>query len=362
MNAHGPEEHGHAVSADRTGEALVDVRNLSVTYQVPAGRLQAVSDISFTIEKGETLGLVGESGCGKSTVGRALVCLPQPEHANIIFEGVDIANLSKAKLRKMRTRMQIIFQDPTSALNGGRKISEVVAEPFVIWNTYPDKAERKKRVDELLHAVGLDPEVFGNRRAHELSGGQCQRVAIARALALEPSFIVCDEAVSALDVSVQAQILNLLEELKEKYQLTLLFISHDLSVIRHVSDRICVMYLGVICEIGPRDAVYDTPRHPYTSALIDSLPEPDPTQEPQRPPIEGDLPSAVSPPPGCRFHTRCPRATAVCRTEVPPLVPFADAEGHFVACHHPLEPGEKLVRTDETARASDASALAQATG
>lgn len=246
MNAHGPEEPGHAVNADRTGGALVDVRNLSVTYQVPAGRLQAVSDISFVIEKGETLGLVGESGCGKSTVGRALVCLPQPEQARIIFEDVDIANLPKAKLRKMRTRMQIIFQDPTSALNGGRKISEVVAEPFVIWKTYPDRAERKKRVDELLNAVGLDPEVFGDRRAHELSGGQCQRVAIARALALEPSFIVCDEAVSALDVSVQAQILNLLEELKEKYQLTLLFISHDLSVIRHVSDRICVMYLGVI--------------------------------------------------------------------------------------------------------------------
>ncbi|MFE2040210.1 ABC transporter ATP-binding protein [Streptomyces sp. NPDC059477] len=362
MNAHGSAAPGQAVSADPTGEALVDVRDLSVTYQVPAGRLQAVSDISFTIEKGETLGLVGESGCGKSTVGRALVCLPQPEHGTITFEDVDIANLSKAKLRRMRTRMQIIFQDPTSALNGGRKISEVVAEPFVIWKRYPDKAERQERVDELLNAVGLNPEVFGDRRAHELSGGQCQRVAIARALALEPSFIVCDEAVSALDVSVQAQILNLLEELKERYQLTLLFISHDLSVIRHVSDRICVMYLGVICEIGPRDAVYDTPRHPYTSALIASLPEPDPTQEPQRPPIEGDLPSAVDPPSGCRFHTRCPRATAICRTEVPPLVPFTDAEGHLVACHHPLEPGEKLVRTDDTARAGDAPALAQATG
>ena len=318
--------------------------DLVVEHPVAGGRvLHAVSGVSLDIARGETLGLVGESGCGKSTTGRALVCLPPPTRGSVVFEGTELTTQGTRARRQMRTRMQVIFQDPISSLNPGRRIADVIAEPLAIWERTQDRNARRERVEALMEAVGIDPATFSQRRAHELSGGQCQRVSIARALVLEPAFLVCDEPVSALDVSVQAQILNLLEELKVRYGLTLLFISHDLSVIRHVSDRICVMYLGKLCEVGGRDAVYETPRHPYTAALVAAVPHPDPAAIATRLAIGGELPSAIDPPSGCRFHTRCPRATAVCTEVEPPLAEIeGTGEGHLVACHHPLAAGERL--------------------
>ncbi len=313
-------------------EPLLQVSDLVVEFPAKGGeRVHAVSGVSFDVAEGETLGLVGESGCGKSTTGRALLCLPRPTSGSVKLDGVEVTGLSGNALRQLRTRMQIIFQDPISSLSPQRRIADIVAEPLQIWGTPKESSARKAKVAEMMDAVGLDFEHYGRRRPHEFSGGQCQRVAIARALILEPRLLVCDEPVSALDVSVQAQILNLLEDMKARYGLTMVFISHDLSVIRHVSDRIAVMYLGKLCEIGPRDAVYANPRHPYTSALLASIPSPDAAE--QAPAIAGELPSPLHPPPGCRFHTRCPKADEICRSVEPQLAFRGD--GHAVACHHP---------------------------
>ncbi|MEO6318278.1 MAG: oligopeptide/dipeptide ABC transporter ATP-binding protein, partial [Acidimicrobiales bacterium] len=273
-------------------------------------------------------------GCGKSTTGRAIMQLPAPTGGRVLFEGSDLASLSGQQLREVRTRLQFIFQDPISSLNPRRKVKDIVAEPLRIWKRGSD-AEQTARVAEVLDAVGLDPAVSADKRPHQFSGGQCQRISIARSLVLEPKVIICDEPVSALDVSVQAQILNLLEDMKARYGLTLIFIAHDLAVVKNISDRVAVMYLGKICEVGNPDALYATPAHPYTAALLRSIPVPDPTVPPvQSGLITGDLPSPIDPPAGCRFRTRCPLAQERCAIEEPVIREVAD--GQFVACHFPL--------------------------
>ena len=339
---------GDVVSTSDRGDLLLDVSDLVVEYPAGAGRrVHAVSDVSFDVARGETLGLVGESGCGKSTTGRAVLGLPPPTSGSVVFDGTDLASLSGEELRRTRTRLQVIFQDPVSSLNPGRRIADIVAEPLSVWGRDRAKADRRARVEEMMDAVGMDPATYSRRRAYELSGGQCQRVSIARALMLQPEFVVCDEPVSSLDVSVQAQILNLLETMKARYGLTLIFISHDLSVIRHVADRIAVMYLGKLCEIGGRESLFNQPRHPYTAALLESVPVPDPTEPVPQPPIGGELPSAITPPTGCRFHTRCPRADAQCTDEEPLM--RAVGEDHAVACHHPVPVGVSITaRPDQT--------------
>jgi len=320
------------------GEALLRVENLRVEY--PVGRtgllVYAVSDISFDVLPGETLGLVGESGCGKSTTGRAVMQLPRPTGGSVVFNGVNLSQLDGDELRKVRTSIQMIFQDPISSLNPRRKVADIVAEPLTIWKR-GTKQERLERVREVLQDVGIDPDVAADRRPHQFSGGQCQRISIARALVLEPKMIICDEPVSALDVSVQAQVLNLLEELKERYGLTLIFIAHDLAVVKNISDRICVMYLGKVCEVAPADDLYVKPAHPYTYLLLRSIPVPDPDVLPDPDTrIKGELPSPLFPPSGCRFRTRCPHAQERCALEEPRLRPVG--EGHFVACHFDFGP------------------------
>jgi peptide/nickel transport system ATP-binding protein len=290
--------------------------------------------------EGETLGLVGESGCGKSTTGRALIQLPPPTSGKVQFDNVELTALKGNNLREMRPRMQMIFQDPISSLNPRRRVGDIVAEGLEIWKI-GDSASRAAKVDEVLSAVGLDPEITKKRRPHEFSGGQCQRISIARAVVTEPKLIICDEPVSALDVSVQAQILNLLEDMKKRYGLTLIFIAHDLAVVKNVSDRIVVMYLGKICEVSGPDALYKQPAHPYTAGLLASIPEPDPNVRPdERPALAGEIPSPVAPPSGCRFRTRCPKAQDLCAAEEPQIQQVAP--GQFVACHFPLAPGETL--------------------
>ena len=321
----------------RPGPALLRVENLVVEFPAGRGRrVHAVSDVSFDVLPGETLGLVGESGCGKSTTGRAVMQLPRPTSGSVSFADEDLTRLSGERLRKTRTRLQMIFQDPISSLNPRRKIRDIVAEPLAIWGM-GNEAERKARVAGVLEMVGLDAAAVGDRCAHEFSGGQCQRISIARALILEPKLIICDEPVSALDVSVQAQILNLLEDMKDRYRLTLLFIAHDLAVVRNVSDRVAVMYLGKLCEVAPADALYQSPAHPYTAALLGSVPVPDPTVRPKESSavLPGELPSPVQPPSGCRFRTRCPRAEQVCADVEPAMRQIGD--GQFAACHFPLE-------------------------
>ena len=318
------------------GTALLRIEDLVVEF--PVGRsglkVNAVSGISLDVMEGETLGLVGESGCGKSTTGRAIMQLPSPTSGSVVLEGQDLTQLSAAKVRELRPRMQMIFQDPISSLNPRRKVMDIVAEPLNIWKR-GTKAEQEAKVRKVLETVGIDPDQAGTRKPHEFSGGQRQRLGIARALALNPKLIVCDEPVSALDVSVQAQILNLLEDMKKAYGLTLIFIAHDLAVVKNVSDRVVVMYLGKICEVGPPDTLYAAPAHHYTKALIESIPEPDPMIRPdQTSALEGDLPSPIAPPSGCRFRTRCPAAQEKCAVDEPQLV---DVGGnHFVACHFPL--------------------------
>jgi peptide/nickel transport system ATP-binding protein len=314
--------------------ALLRVEDLVVEFKTNAGVVHAVSGISLDLRQGETLGLVGESGCGKSTTGRAIMQLPPPTSGSVEFEGVDLTKLSGEKLREVRTRLQFIFQDPISSLNPRRKVKDIVAEPLRIWKRGSD-AEQQARVREVLDAVGLDPAVSADKRPHQFSGGQCQRISIARALVLEPKVIICDEPVSALDVSVQAQILNLLEDMKARYGLTLVFIAHDLAVVKNISDRVAVMYLGKICEVGSPDELYATPAHPYTAALLRSIPVPDPTIPPvQSGLLQGDLPSPLDPPAGCRFRTRCPLAQERCAVEEPEVREVG--AGHFVACHFPL--------------------------
>jgi peptide/nickel transport system ATP-binding protein len=323
-------------------DALLRVENLVVEF--PAGRgqkVQAVTDVSLDVLEGETLGLVGESGCGKSTTGKAIMQLPSPTSGKVLFEGRDLAGLEGAALRELRTRLQMIFQDPISSLNPRRRVEDIVAEGLDIWKR-GTKEERSAKVDDMLLTVGLDPAVARGRRPHQFSGGQCQRISIARAVVTEPKLIVCDEPVSALDVSVQAQILNLLEDMKDRYGLTLIFIAHDLAVVKNISDRVAVMYLGRLCEVGDPDVLYQQPAHPYTSALLSAIPVPDPDVRPDaRQTLAGEIPSPLSPPSGCRFRTRCPRADQRCTDEVPVMAEIGP--NHYVACHHPLEPGETVV-------------------
>jgi peptide/nickel transport system ATP-binding protein len=292
------------------------------------GTVHAVSDVSLDIRRGETLGLVGESGCGKSTTARALIDLPRPTSGTVTFDGIEVTGLGRREMRRLRRRLQIIFQDPISSLNPRRAVRDIVAEGLVIAG---EPKPYDERVDRTLEAVGLDPAGVGDRRPSELSGGQCQRVALARALVLEPDFVICDEPVSALDVSVQAQILNLLEDMKERFGLTLLFIAHDLGVVKSVSDRVAVMYLGKLCEVAPVRTLYESPLHPYTRSLLESVPSLDPSEPPARLELQGDLPSPLDPPSGCRFRTRCLYAQPRCAEEEPTLREIG--ADHFVACH-----------------------------
>jgi len=325
----------HLRTADET---LLRVENLVVEFKSGRGQVvHAVTDISIDVKEGETLGLVGESGCGKSTTGKAIMQLPSPTSGQVLFDGQDLASLEGKDLRNLRTRLQMIFQDPISSLNPRRKVEDIISEGLDIWKV-GTKAERAAKVDEMLLTVGLDPDVARGRRPHQFSGGQCQRISIARAVITEPRLIVCDEPVSALDVSVQAQILNLLEDMKSRYGLTLIFIAHDLAVVKNISDRVAVMYLGRLCEVGDPDLLYRQPAHPYTSALLSAIPVPDPSVRPDaRETLAGEIPSPLSPPSGCRFRTRCPRADQQCTDEVPVMAQVG-TEDHYVACHHPLLP------------------------
>ncbi len=322
-------------------EVILSVRNLKKHFPITSGifiqrqvaAVRAVDGISFDVFKGETLGLVGESGCGKSTTGRTILQLYRPTDGSVIFEGKDLAQLKGEELRAMRRRMQIIFQDPYASLNPRMTVGGIVSEPLRIHKIMSNRKEEQEYVESLLEKVGLNP-YYINRYPHEFSGGQRQRIGIARALALQPSFIVADEPISALDVSIQAQVVNLMEELQEELNLTYLFIAHDLSMVRHICDRVAVMYLGKIVEIGPTDDVYDNPQHPYTQALLSAVPVPDPEVEEkrQRVILTGDVPSPANPPLGCNFNTRCPVAFDLCYQEPDPEL-IEVAPGHWAACH-----------------------------
>ncbi|HTS72405.1 MAG TPA: dipeptide ABC transporter ATP-binding protein [Gaiellaceae bacterium] len=321
--------------------ALVEVTSLKKYFPIRAGILQrevarvhAVDDVSLSVSKGETLGLVGESGCGKSTLGRCIVRLLEPTAGDVVFDGRSIGKLGARSLRPLRLQMQMVFQDPYASLNPRKRVGTIVGDPLKI-HGLGDRKERKKQVEELLETVGLSPEHY-NRFPHEFSGGQRQRIGVARALALRPKLIVADEPVSALDVSIQAQMVNLLEELQDEFGLTYLFIAHDLGVVRHVSDRIAVMYLGKLVELSPAEELYTRPIMPYTEALLSAVPIPDPdlSEKRERIVLEGDVPSPIHPPSGCRFHPRCRYATDVCSQIEPPLVDYGN--GHLAACHHPL--------------------------
>jgi len=314
-------------------QPLLKVRDLEVTFHAHGHAVSAVAGVSFDIFEGETLGLVGESGCGKSTTGKALMRIVEPSRGTIELEGTNVATLSGRVLRAARTKMQMIFQDPISSLNPRRRVKDIVAEPLDCWKKVVGE-ERTTIVHDLLSKVGIDPDVYGDRYARQFSGGQCQRISIARSLAMRPKLLICDEMVSALDVSVQAQILNLLEDLKAEYGLTLLFIAHDLAVVKNVSDRVAVMYLGKICEIGPADTLYESPAHPYTEFLLGAALEADPDSPMHSQTLEGEPPSPMNPPSGCRFRTRCPNATQKCADEEP--LPQEVAPNHLVSCHYPL--------------------------
>ena len=350
---------------------LVEAIHLKKYFPIRKGLLQrevarvhAVDDVTLHVDEGETLGLVGESGCGKSTLGRTIVRLLEPTDGDVRFEGHSIAKLGPRALRPLRREMQIIFQDPYASLNPRKRVGSIIGDPLRIHRTASQK-ERKQRVQELLETVGLSPEHY-NRFPHEFSGGQRQRIGVARALALRPKLIVADEPVSALDVSIQAQMINLLEELQHDFKLTYVFIAHDLGVVRHVSDRIAVMYLGKLVELSPAEELYSKPIMPYTEALLSAVPIPDPdlSDQRQRIVLEGDVPSPISPPSGCRFHPRCRYATDVCSQIEPPLVDYGN--GHLAACHHPLNVDEATLKRVQVAadspRDADESALPEDTG
>jgi len=321
-------------------DILINVQNLRMYFPVTAGLIfqrkiadvKAVDGISFHVERGETLGLVGESGCGKSTTGRAILQLYKPTEGSVNFDGTELTSIKGGELRRMRRKMQMIFQDPYASLNPRMSVGSIIGEPLTIHGLARGSRARKERIQDLMRVVGLNP-YYANRYPHEFSGGQRQRIGIARALAVEPDFIVADEPVSALDVSIQAQIINLMEDLQEQFGLTYLFIAHDLSVVRHISDRVGVMYLGKMMEMADRNELYDNPLHPYTKALLSAVPVPDPAVERQRERIilTGDVPSPLRPPPGCVFHTRCPIAIDECRAVVPEWRDVGS--GHYVACH-----------------------------
>jgi oligopeptide/dipeptide ABC transporter ATP-binding protein len=322
--------------------ALVQVRDLvkhfpltrGIIFQRKVGAVKAVDGISFEIERGETLGIVGETGCGKSTTAKLLMRLLDATSGEIDFDGQDITRAKGSRLKAVRREVQMIFQDPYSSLNPRKTIGSIIAEPFAIHGLEKGKGERKRAVQQLMETVGLNPEHY-NRYPHEFSGGQRQRIGVARALALKPKLLIADEPVSALDVSIQAQVLNLLRDLQRRLGLTVVFIAHDLSVVRHMCDRVAVMYLGKIVEIGSGDALYDFPRHPYTGALLAAVPVVDPTRHgDQRRLLSGDVPSPANPPSACRFHTRCPKAQPLCSTQEPPLED--KGSGTRVACHYPL--------------------------
>ncbi len=327
------------VNGKKLGDTLLEVNNLKmhfpltrgIIFQRQVGAVKAVDGVSFSVRQGETLGLVGESGCGKSTTGRAVLQLYKPTEGTVTFKGQELTKLNGSSMRRMRRHLQMIFQDPYASLNPRMTVGNIISEPMQI-HGIGDKKDRNGKVQELLQTVGLNP-YFANRYPHEFSGGQRQRIGIARSLAANPDFIVADEPVSALDVSIQAQIVNLLEELQERLGLTYLFIAHDLSVVKHISDRVAVMYLGKMVELADRNSLYDDPLHPYTKALLSAVPIPDPVIEKRRERIilTGDVPSPINPPSGCNFHTRCPYAMPVCKQITPK---FADqGGGHFVACH-----------------------------
>jgi oligopeptide/dipeptide ABC transporter ATP-binding protein len=327
--------------------ALVEVRDLvkhfpitrGIVVQRRVGAVQAVDGVSFDIERGETLGIVGETGCGKTTTARLIMRLLEPTSGSISFDGQDITKLKGARLKATRREMQMIFQDPYSSLNPRKTIGSIIAEPFVIHKMHEGKGERRGAVQELMETVGLNPEHY-NRYPHEFSGGQRQRIGVARALALKPKLLIADEPVSALDVSIQAQVLNLLRDLQRQFGLTVVFIAHDLSVVRHMCDRVAVMYLGKVVEIGPGDSLYGFPRHPYTGALLEAVPVADPAHHgDERALLSGDVPSPANPPSACRFHTRCPKAQERCSIEEPLLED--KGSGTRAACHYPLTSEEK---------------------
>ena len=348
-----PANTGPASAGPETleGDVLVRVENLTKHFPVRSGGLisrtvgqvQAVDDVSLVVPRGKTLGLVGETGSGKSTLARCVAGLIPVTSGRVIFDGRDITNLSRRAMQPIRREVQMIFQDPYSSLNPRRRVGSIIGDPFAIHRTATG-AERKRQVQDLMERVGLNPEHY-NRFPAEFSGGQRQRIGVARALALRPKLIICDEPVSALDVSIQAQVLNLLADLQKDYGLSYLFIAHDLEVVRHVSDSVAVMYLGRIGESGPEDAVYGAPRHPYTAALLSAAPaaDPDTAASRQRIILTGDVPSPIDPPSGCRFHPRCPKARPLCGEQEPQLeVKAGDAATHMTACHFPVEAGENL--------------------
>ncbi len=321
-------------------EPLIQVKNLKKHFPIQSGFLKktvghvkACDGVSFDIMPGETLSLVGESGCGKSTTGRAVLRLHEPTSGEIYYKGKDITHLPKKEMVSLRTEMQIIFQDPYSSLNPRMTVAEMIKEPLIQHGMYKKGKALDDRVKEIIRMCGLD-DYHVNRYPHEFSGGQRQRIGIARALALEPSFVVADEPVSALDVSIQSQVINLMKELQNKMGLSYLFISHDLSVVRHISDRIGVMYLGSLVELADKKELFASPRHPYTHALLSAIPQPDPTRKIERILLKGDIPSPANPPSGCKFHTRCPHARELCSESIPEFKDIGDS--HFVACHYPL--------------------------
>lgn len=324
-------------------ELLLSVRNLVKTFPIKGGffgrevgSVKAVQNVSFDIYKGETLGLVGESGCGKSTLGRSILRLIEPTSGEVFFKGQDITKLNHQEMRKLRRNMQIIFQDPFASLNPRMTIEEILAEPLEIHQLTKTRDEKMKRIYQLFDLVGLRRESL-TRYPHEFSGGQRQRICIARALAVEPDFIVCDEPVSALDVSIQAQIVNLLQDLQKELKLTYLFIAHDLKVVEHISNRVAVMYLGKVAEIAEGEDLYTAPKHPYTKALLSAIPIPDPLHKKERVILQGDVPSPLNPPSGCYFHPRCPVAKDKCKQEIPALLKVGENEIHQAACHFPSD-------------------------